>query len=206
MIALQHACFAISFWLAWIIAFATFLKVDAWQVWLLLATTELAVLPSLFFILACRKAGVPSKLNVKVSGYWGIAFYILLVGAHFFHRSPTRLACLGNHKELFRMEPSWSVGAAYSFPAEWNTFAEQFEEEFRSRGYEVERKEKSIDAYIPGVLGSETLTAWASVGRTKGKHWIVDGDMVDMDHSEGWITVETREPDFFPWWIAEMIP
>ena len=174
----------------------------------LLPASVLALPVMIGFRLRKRRNPTSATSFGRVVLAWTLGLYLCLCGLHFVHRQPSRFKFLGTHQKVFSVEPTWPcrVGAAYTFPADWNLFSTLVESEMKSLGYEVSKDGQSIEASLVGTNPMTNYGVYAHVGKATGKHFMVDGDFVDTEPKRGWVTVQTFEPDLLPFWIQIWIP
>lgn len=122
-----------------------------------------------------------------------ILFVVLLV-----RPSGERFEFLSGHRITLLTNPGVPgfVQRVYSFSGNADQIGAVAERELRANGFTAHRDEQtgSFFCFRAGT------SVWITPGKAAGKHFEIDGDMLDLDRSaKNWVTVEVTEPDRMAW-------
>jgi phosphotransferase system glucose/maltose/N-acetylglucosamine-specific IIC component len=199
-------------WVAWEAAWASFGGTERLFLALLPAFLLSAFLVVVSWIwLRVRSKSLAQGLSrfARTGLILGVGFYGLLCGLHFVQAPPKQFAFLEGRKPMMSVEPGLPglVGAAYSFPADFRAVTAEAQEELTKQGYESDAKERALFAWRnSGNTPFTEVSVSISPGRIVGKRWVIDGDMVETESRNDWVTVEVIQPDVFPFWVRMFLP
>lgn len=101
------------------------------------------------------------------------------------------------------------VEAFYTFKADPNETLRAARQELEGLGYmgDSSRAGESSTFRRQSSEGTPIAEITVCPGKAVGKHWLIDGDMIDIDHSKtDWVTVDVIELDSLPLWLHFVVP
>jgi hypothetical protein len=140
--------------------------------------------------------------------------FLLVLTLHYARPGPPQFDFLAGKAVTFNMQAAtpgyfeW----AYTFRTDVRELRDMAEKELRAKGYKVNRRQ-GFDAFQ--MIEDQNLNTQhlppntsASIypGRAVGKSFSVDGDVLTIDASPGWVTVDVTQQDAYPLWLGIFIP
>ncbi len=157
-----------------------------------------------------RRKPKTSRALIRFSLISAVSVFVGVWCLHSFKDPPMRFAFLGSHPFTLSMEPGiyGLVEVAYSFRGNPEKTISDAAKELGSLGFKVDRKKDSLFATLERShhVPFDGVSVQVSSGRVVGKHFVVDGDIVDIEKRDDWVTVDVTQPDTRPTWVRVLAP
>lgn len=208
-------------WLASAVAFACAIALGWELVWLtcgkyfdiggiLFLSTPIGLIEALIFSLASKKVANRNPRFARVLGITAVTTFAVLFALNLV-KPVSRFAFMKGSSKVFSGEPPGFgyVEAFYTFKADPNETVRVARQELDSLGYtgDYSHAGESTTFHRQSSEGIPIAEITLYSGKAVGKHWLVDGDMIDIDHSKkDWVTVDVIESDSLPLWLHVVLP
>lgn len=103
----------------------------------------------------------------------------------------------------------WLKEQVYTLRGNIATISEEARSELVPQGYELFARNGSPAVTLSKGDGDMTggYAIYIEPGRLVGKHWLLDGDMMDIDrNAKDWVTIDVIQPDSLPIPLCVLIP
>ncbi|MFI5386396.1 MAG: hypothetical protein ACHQ50_09780 [Fimbriimonadales bacterium] len=206
-------------WLGSAVAFACALALGWEIVWLvcgqyldfggiLFLCTPLGQIEALIFSRANRKVENRNPRFAQALAVTVVSTFTVFLALHFV-KPISRFAFMKGNPMVFGGEPPGLgyVEAFYTFKADPREVLRAAHSELDRLGYKDDASGRSFTFRRRSRDGTPIAEITLYPGKAVGKHWLVDGDMIDIDHSRtDWVTVDVIELDWLPVWLHVVVP
>jgi hypothetical protein len=141
--------------------------------------------------------------------------FLLVLTLHYARPGPPQFDFLTSSRPQVLTLSSATPGYfewAYTFRGDIRKLLDKAEKELRAKGYKVNRRKgfvasQTIESPNPNTEYQTPNTSLSlSGGKAIGKSFWVDGDVLTIDSSPGWVTVDVTQQDAYPLWLGIFIP